>query len=349
MIEVVFFSKKLRLNRYALILSFPIFLPIFTTLASYLEIPSNIGFHLSFVGSGMVFLLLNRKDERFYKKIFQQIPQWFYISPLLLEKRIRGTFFLWVLTVGITLSFLLLQCFVESNSSTDYFVFRGLVIVPLLALRSALSLLCKSPDLGEEYIDKDLVEAGKIIEDIEKQSSLGTFCGVFIFWWICTELYGQGKNVKKRASLAVEEIEKVLQFSRERCQWGSLLTNEERQDILEKTFKLLVRSKRDEFLLHGSHPWTLAGKLIWGVFQNPSSPWVALKELQEVSEEAHGYLKEIEELQRVRSALPLQEPPSTGTPATPTPNPEGVDVRSPGVEGSSPDPAKAVTPTKVRQ
>jgi hypothetical protein len=289
LIEISVFSRKFSFNRYAFILAFPLFLPMFTTFCSSLEVPPHVGLRLSFIGSSLLLLLLNRQNEEFFKKLFYRIPKWVYIPPLLLEQKIRTTFFLWVFTVGFTLSFLLLQCFVESNSLDEYFAFRGMILIPLLALRSALSLLSKSPHIGGECKDEELVEVRRIFEEIEKGSSLSTVSGVLLFWFLTVELFRQGENVKKRGSLAVEEIEKVLHIIKER---GRGFTEGEGGEILEKTSLILLKSKRSEFLLYGSHPFTLAGKFLWGLAKNPSSPWAGLFELEEISEEAHQLLKQ---------------------------------------------------------
>lgn len=292
-IEISVFSRKFSFNRYALILSFPLFLPIFSTFCSSLGAPPHLNLRLSFIGSSFLFLLLNRQNEEFFKKVFHRIPKSVYTLPLLLEQRIRTTFFLWVFTVGFTLSFLLLQCFVEANSLDDYFAFRGMILIPLLALRSALSLLSKSPHIGEECKDEELVEVKRIFEQIEKGSSLSTVSGVLLFWFLTQELLHQGENVKKRGSLAVEEIEKILYIIKER---GKGLSEEGGREILEKTSLILLKSKRSEFLLYGSHPFTLAGKFLWGFAKNPSSPWAGLFELEEISEEAHQLLKQYQPL-----------------------------------------------------
>ena len=95
--------------------------------------------------------------------------------------------------------------------------------------------------------------------------------------------------MKKRGSLAVEEIEKVLHIIKER---GKVFPEEEKGDLLEKTSLILLKSKRSESLLYGSHPFTLAGKFLWRFARNPSSPWAGLFELEEISEEAHQLLKQ---------------------------------------------------------
>ena len=146
LIEISVFSRKFSFNRYALILAFPLFLPMFTTFCSSLEVPPHVSLRLSFIGSSLLLPLLNRQNEEFFKKFFYRIPKWVYIPPLLLEQRIRTTFFLWFFTVGSTLSFLLLQCFVEANSLEDSFPLRGIRIIPLLAFTlSPLFTLQKSP------------------------------------------------------------------------------------------------------------------------------------------------------------------------------------------------------------